>query len=66
MVCQGRVNATFVKGGCALHGSAGPLKELANLWTSISGLRCLESAGGTQKLFVRNLKELSSHGKKKG
>lgn len=66
MMYQGGVSASFVKASHALCGSAGPLKELANLWTSISGLRCFESAGGTQKLFVRNLKELSSHGEKKG
>lgn len=64
-VCP-RVKATFVKESRALHGSGGPLKESANLWTSISGLCWFESAGGTEKLFVRNLKELSSHGEKKG
>lgn len=46
---QGRVNATFVKGSWALHGSAGPLKESANLRMSISGLCWFESAGDTRK-----------------
>lgn len=61
MVFRGRVNAAFVKGR-----HAGPGKGSATLCASVPGLRCLESAGGTQKLFVRNLKELSSHREKKG